>query len=210
MEPTGPPPRTLDQHRPRCLPRRLPSRSQEKGTREPSNDRTGPRPPTQPGAHLRASYREGHRDTRGRVEARRQVREAVAGVAHHLRVSPHRRTPVDKITTADVMACLVPIWHTRPETARRVRQRIGAVMRWAIAQGFRADNPAGDAIAAALPSNSGRRQHHRALPHADVAASIATIRASAAYPTTALAFEFLVLTACRSGEVRGARWMSWT
>ena len=116
------------------------------------------------------------------------------------------RTPVDKITTADVMACLVPIWHTRPETARRVRQRIGAVMRWAIAQGFRADNPAGDAIAAALPSHSGRRQHHRALPHANVAASVATIRASAAYPTTALAFEFLVLTACRSGEVRGARW----
>lgn len=116
------------------------------------------------------------------------------------------RTPVDKITTAEVMACLVPIWHTRPETARRVRQRIGAVMRWAIAQGFRADNPAGDAIAAALPSNNGRRHHHRALPHADVAASIATIQASAAYPTTVLAFEFLVLTACRSGEVRGARW----
>lgn len=116
------------------------------------------------------------------------------------------RTPVDRITTADVMACLIPIWHTRPETARRVRQRIGAVMRWAIAQGYRADNPAGDAITAALPSNNARRRHHPALPHADVAASIATIRTSAAYPTTVLAFEFLVLTACRSGEVRGARW----
>ena len=116
------------------------------------------------------------------------------------------RRPVDRITTADVMACLLPIWHTRPETARRVRQRIGAVMRWAIAQGYRVDNPAGDAITAALPSNMGHRRHHRALPHAEVAASIATVRASAAYPTTVLAFEFLVLTACRSGEVRGARW----
>ena len=115
-------------------------------------------------------------------------------------------TAVDRVTTADVMACLVPIWHTRPETARRIRQRIGAVMRWAIAQGYRADNPAGDAIAAALPSNTGRRRHHRALPHADVAASITAVRASAAYPTTVLAFEFLVLTACRSGEVRGALW----
>ena len=113
---------------------------------------------------------------------------------------------MDRITTADVMACLLPIWHTRPETARRVRQRIGAVMRWAIAQGYRTDNPAGDAITAALPSNMGRRRHHRALPHADVAASLATVRASAAYPTTVLAFEFLVLTACRSGEIRGARW----
>ena len=116
------------------------------------------------------------------------------------------RRGVDRITTADVMACLVPIWHTRPETARRVRQRIGAVMRWAIAQGYRTDNPAGDAIAAALPSNMGRRRHHRALPHADVAASVARVRASGAYPTTVLAFEFLVLTACRSGEVRGAQW----
>ena len=116
------------------------------------------------------------------------------------------RIPVDRVTTADVMACLVPIWHTRPETARRIRQRIGAVMRWAIAQGYRADNPAGDAITAALPANTGRRRHHRALPHADVAASVATVRASAAYPTTVLAFEFLVLTACRSGEVRGALW----
>ncbi len=116
------------------------------------------------------------------------------------------RTPVDRVTTADVMACLVPIWHTRPETARRIRQRVGAVMRWAIAQGYRADNPAGDAITAALPTNTGRRRHHPALPHTDVAASIATIRASAAYPTTVLAFEFLILTACRSGEVRGALW----
>ncbi len=116
------------------------------------------------------------------------------------------RRPVDRITTADVMACLLPIWHTRPETARRVRQRIGAVMRWAIAQGYRTDNPAGDAIGAALPTNMGRRRHHPALPHTDVAASLATIRASAAYPTTILAFEFLILTACRSGEIRGTRW----
>ena len=116
------------------------------------------------------------------------------------------RRPVDRITTADVMACLLPIWHTRTETARRIRQRIGAVMRWAIAQGYRTDNPAGDAIGAALPSNMGPRRHHPALPHTDVAASLATIRASAAYPTTILAFEFLILTACRSGEIRGARW----
>lgn len=51
-----------------------------------------------------------------------------------------------------------------------------------------------------------RRRHHRALPHAEVAASLATVRASAAYPTTTLVFEFLVLTACHSGEVRGVRW----
>ncbi|MCY3887046.1 MAG: tyrosine-type recombinase/integrase [Chloroflexi bacterium] len=116
------------------------------------------------------------------------------------------RTPVDRITTADVLAVLVPIWSTKRETAKRVRQRISAVMLWAIAEGYRDDNPAGEAIGAALPKNSGRQEHHRALPHAEVGAALATVRASEAWPATKLAFEFLVLTACRSGEVRGALW----
>ena len=114
--------------------------------------------------------------------------------------------PVHRINTADVMAVLLPIWNEKRATARQVRHRISAVMRWAVAQGYREDNPAGDAIGAALPRNGVRVQHRRALPYADVAGAIATVRGSGAYPMTALAFEFLVLTACRSGEVRGARW----
>ena len=116
------------------------------------------------------------------------------------------RKRVDRISTADVMEVLLPIWSTKRETARRVRQRIGTVMKWAVAQGYREDNPAGDAISAALPKNGVRRQHQRALPHAKVAEALARVSASKAHRTTALAFEFLVLTACRSGEVRGARW----
>ena len=61
--------------------------------------------------------------------------------------------PVDRITTADVMAVLMPIWNDKRETARRVRQRLRAVMKWAVAQGYRDDNPAGDAIGADLPKN---------------------------------------------------------
>ena len=114
--------------------------------------------------------------------------------------------PVNRITTADVMAVLLPIWNEKRVTARRVRQRIGAVMRWAVAQGYREDNPAGEAIGAALPKNGVRPQHLAALPYAEVAGAIETVRRSRAYPATALAFEFLVLTACRSGEVRGALW----
>ena len=114
--------------------------------------------------------------------------------------------PVHRIATADVMAVLLPIWNEKRATARQVRHRISAVMRWAVAQGYREDNPAGDAIGAALPRNGVRVQHRRALPYAEVAGAIATVRVSGAYPTTVLAFEFLVLTACRSGEVRGARW----
>ena len=116
------------------------------------------------------------------------------------------RKRVDRITTADVMAVLVPHWHTRTETMRRVRQRIGAVMKWAVAQGFRADNPAGDAISAALPKTGTVRRHHRALPYTEVGAALDRVKASGARRGTVLALEFLVLTACRSGEVRHATW----
>ena len=80
------------------------------------------------------------------------------------------RKRVDVITTADVMAVLLPIWSTKRETARRVRQRIGATMKWVVAQGYRDDNPAGGVLSAALPKTAVRKQHMRALPHAEVAA----------------------------------------
>ena len=116
------------------------------------------------------------------------------------------RRHVNAITADHVMAVLLPIWSTKRITAQRVRQRIGAVMKWAIAKGYRADNPAGEAISAALPSNRVATQHQRALPHAEVGAALARVRGSGSYPGTVLAFEFLVLTAARSAEVRGARW----
>ena len=114
--------------------------------------------------------------------------------------------PVDAVTGTDVMAVLLPIWTTKTETAGRVRRRIGAVMKWAVAQGHRTDNPAGDAISAALPNNSAKITHRQALPHAEVGAAVAKVRRSGAYRGAVLSFEFLVLTAARSAEVRGATW----
>ena len=113
---------------------------------------------------------------------------------------------VDEIGTADVMAVLLPIWSTKRRTAKSVRQRISTVMKWAIAQGFRQDNPAGEVLSAALPKNKVPQRHYRALAHAEVGAALDRVRSSGAYKGTVLAFEFLVLTACRGGEVRGARW----
>ena len=113
---------------------------------------------------------------------------------------------VDAISTADVLAVLTPIWNEKRETASRVSQRIGAIMKWSIAQGFRDDNPAGDAVSAALPKNGQTRKHQTALPHKEVAGALAKVRESGAYTATKLAFEFLTLTAARSGEVRGADW----
>ena len=116
------------------------------------------------------------------------------------------RKRVDQIATADVMAVLIPHWHTKTETMRRVRQRIGAVMKWAVAQGYRDDNPAGDAISAALPKTGRVRKHQRALAFADVGTALDKVKTSGAFKSTVLALEFLVLTACRSSEVRLATW----
>lgn len=113
--------------------------------------------------------------------------------------------PVGAVTTADVMAVLTPIWTSKPGAARIVRQRLGAVMKWAVAQGYREDNPAGDAIGAALPKNGGHK-HHKAVPHAEVGDVVRMVRASTFQPSARLGLEFLILTAVRSGEVRKARW----
>ncbi|MDE2692302.1 MAG: tyrosine-type recombinase/integrase [Acidobacteriota bacterium] len=113
---------------------------------------------------------------------------------------------IDTITTADVMAVLLPIWSEKPETARRVRQRIAAIMRWAIEQSYRPDDPAGPALGAALPKHYGQQRHSKALPPSEVATALSKVRESKARMTTKLAFEFLVLTAARSGEVRAATW----
>ena len=113
--------------------------------------------------------------------------------------------PVSEVTTADVLEILMPIWHKKPETARRVRGRIGSVMKRAVALEFRTDNPC-DRLEATLPRQKDRRRHMRALHYREVSAAIATVQESQASKSAKLAFEFLVLTAARSGEVRGANW----
>ena len=113
--------------------------------------------------------------------------------------------PISEVTSADVIGILAPIWHDVPPTARKLRQRIRAVMEWAVAMDLRPDNPC-DRIGPVLGTQGGRVRHMRALPHGEVASAIETVRASNARPVVKLAFEFLVLTAVRSGEVRGAAW----
>ena len=113
--------------------------------------------------------------------------------------------PVGDVTSGHVLDILRPIW-TKRETARVVKRRISAVMRWAVAKGLRADDPAGAAIDAVLPRGGGEVRHHRALPYGEVAQALATVKASNAWVGTKRAIEFLALTAARSGEVRLARW----
>lgn len=112
---------------------------------------------------------------------------------------------VSDITVADVHAALAPIWLEKGETARRVRQRIGKVLKWTIAQGWRQDNPA-SVVAESLPKQDRTPNHHKALHYDEVARCIEEARQSGATDATKLALELLVLTACRSGEIRGMRW----
>ncbi|OWJ78581.1 integrase [Haematobacter genomosp. 1] len=112
---------------------------------------------------------------------------------------------VADVSSADVLAVLTPIWTTKAETARRVRQRIGTVMKWAVAQGWRNDNPA-ENIGQALPKTDPTKANRKALAHSDVAACLDVVKGSGAGRSTKLALEFLVLTAARSGEARGALW----
>ena len=114
--------------------------------------------------------------------------------------------PVSEVNTADVLDILTPIWHSKAETARAVRQRIRSVIEWAIALDMRSDNPC-DRVLPVLGPQNDIVTHRQALHHRDVAAAIEAVRASkSGQPAVKLAFEFLVLTAARSAEVQLATW----
>jgi integrase len=122
--------------------------------------------------------------------------------------APLRDRPLNEIDTADVLAVLTPIWQKIPETASRVRGRIEKVLSAAKAKGFRTgENPAAwrghlDHLLSARSKLAS--SHHAALPYLDVPAFVGRLRERDG--VAALALEFTILTATRSGEVRGARW----
>ena len=109
---------------------------------------------------------------------------------------------VDRIARADVLGVLTPLFGPTPNTARRLRQRIRAVMKWAMAYGFIEVNPAGEAIDAAMPDTE-TVTHHAAIDYRqapDAWQRIETLGAGR------LCLRFLILTAARAGEASGARW----
>lgn len=117
-----------------------------------------------------------------------------------------RNVPVDQIGTPEVLRVLAPIWLAKPETARRVRQRIATVLDYAKAAGYRSGGNPVEGIAKALPRQPDRRDHHAAMPYTEVSAFIERLLAEDGGTGVALALEFLILTAARTGEVLGAKW----
>ena len=114
--------------------------------------------------------------------------------------------PVNAVSRADVLAVVSPILSEKRSTATKLLQRIGSVMVWAIAEGWRADNPTVSVVAALPKNNTAPANHHKALPHQDVAGALGKVRDSGAWPGTKLMIEHTILTACRSGEARLATW----
>lgn len=149
--------------------------------------------------------------------------EVAAGLAHGFRnekhkaqwamtlnvyAAPLRDMRVDRIETADILAVLKPLWLTKQETARRLRGRIETVLDAAKAKGHRVgDNPSSwkGNLKSLLPARQKLAQaHHEAMAYADVPALLAKLRTRAS--VAALALEFIILTAARSGEALGAHW----
>lgn len=111
---------------------------------------------------------------------------------------------VSEVTGPMIRNLLSEIWLSKPETARRVRQRIGTILDWAYASGFRESEAPMRAITKGLPRQPKKNGHFAAMPYADVPAFMVKLQAWESF--SRLALEFAILTAARSGEVRHSVW----
>lgn len=120
---------------------------------------------------------------------------------------PHiGNSPIEDIDSAAIEKVLMPIWLAKPETARRVKQRIGAVLDYAKFKGWRSTEAPMRAVDSAMKAiKQPARGNFAALPYKDLPAVMTKLR-EADQSIGRLALQFLILTASRSGEVRGAKW----
>ncbi|MEW4468496.1 integrase arm-type DNA-binding domain-containing protein [Parasphingorhabdus sp. JC815] len=110
---------------------------------------------------------------------------------------------VNEIEGPAIRDVLIQIWLEKPETARRVRQRIATVLDWSYAKGFRSSEAPLRSVSKGLPRQPSKNGHFAALPYEEIPDFIAALRKRVSIGRVAL--ELLILTAARSGEIRGAR-----
>ena len=113
--------------------------------------------------------------------------------------------PVSRVTTADVLKILTPIWHTIPTEAARVRVALGAVMEWAINEGHRSDNPALPSITKNLGKQRPTR-HHPSVRYTQLGEVLAKVRDAEVYWAIKACLLFLTFTVARSKQARHATW----
>jgi len=113
---------------------------------------------------------------------------------------------VDAVTSADVLSVLSQQWLDRPETARRVLQRLRVIFDWCKAQGYCVgDNPT-DGLTKVLPKHRATKAHHAALPYTEVPDFLRALRASDASEPVKLGLELTILCATRTSETLHATW----
>lgn len=113
--------------------------------------------------------------------------------------------PVDEIGRKEVLSVLAPLWTSKPEMGRKLKRGIKAILDWSMAHGYVEINIV-DLVSGALPSQPAVKEHFRSLPYQEIPAALETIRSSGISQSTKLALRMLILTMCRSGEVRHATW----
>ena len=114
---------------------------------------------------------------------------------------------VNAISRQDIIGVLKPVWTSKPAESRKALQRVRAVLDWCLAHGHVSENVAANGgIKAALPVQERVRRHHEAVPYRDVPSAYRSILGSQAADSARACAAFLVLTATRSAEARGARW----
>jgi integrase len=114
--------------------------------------------------------------------------------------------PVDAVESKDILEALSPIWLEKPETARRVKQRMKTVFDYAKAKGWRSQGNPVDGVAKVLPKHSGQKEHFPALPYAQVPEFLIALRAANVEASIKYALEYTILTAARTSEALLAKW----
>ncbi|MGX7706371.1 tyrosine-type recombinase/integrase [Methylobacterium sp. Gmos1] len=162
-----------------------------------------PAPPAITFGHIAERYMQDREATWRNAAHRRQWRQTLEEQAATIWAMP-----VAEVSTEAVLEVLRPIWHTKAETAKRMRGRIERILDAARVAGHRSgENPArwrGHLDVLLPKAGKLHRGHHAALPYADVPGFVRMLREREAQ--TARALELVILTAARSGEVRGMTW----
>ena len=113
---------------------------------------------------------------------------------------------ISQVSSADIMNVLTPLWNSKHDTAKKLKQRLRVIFKWSRAHGyFTGDNPV-ELAEMALPRVKSTKRHFNSLPYDQLPDFIYKLRNTSISLINKLAIEFTILTACRTSEVLKAKW----
>ena len=115
-------------------------------------------------------------------------------------------TAISEVTSADILRVLSPIWVEKSDTAKKIRQRLRMVIKWAKAQGYYEGEDPVELAEQALPRIKPSGEHFKSASYEELPQIVSQLQSSQVSLPTRLALEFLILSACRTTEVLEAHW----